>query len=734
MNGKSSKFNLFFSELKRRKVTRLATVYAVVGLGIIEAVDVIGGRFLLPEWTIQFIIAITIGGFPIAMLLGWIYDITSKGIQRTRSLSPQQLVSSPRIKWKPSRFSILGLVLLIMLSFTYFTVPRFNAIGFSERDWILIADLENNTQDKIFDNSLLHALTITIDQSKHVNIFPRKRILEVLKRMQIDSIDKLDVPLALEIAERENIKAVLCLTLSELSGTYLLSTRLLDPYTGTSIRSRKAKAISKEKILSELDKLATNVRRDLGESLRKIHQRKVPLPKATTSSLEALKLYSDASNTWSQGNWQEAQALWTRAVELDSGFAWANASLGLAAGWLDSYEAGQKYYERALRQLDRVTERERLWITALAAKGQQGVEAYQIYLQQYPDDRDGWYNLGNALRILGRNEDAIEAYHKSLTIDPMQSWTHTNLGVLYDNLGRIKEAALHFSKAFEINPLEMKSFRGDVNRISGFVLVKQGDIIGAQERFDLLADGDESARASGLRSKALLKMYQGYHSSAIELFKQAVALNQRCGYPLSEYRNRMYICQAYITKSMDHLLAQELAQGQELAEARGWDPYWTTILAIRLLAIGDTLKARAWLDKCIESEIAKENYSWPVELLRGEIALAEGNFSEAVSYLELANQMLNSDKSLVKEALGRAYHANGQFDQSVAMFIEAIRLKGLGKESQEPWILSHYRLGLILEEMGEIDMSRVYLEKFLELWGEGDEDLLGVADARRRIK
>ena len=102
----------------------------------------------------------------------------------------------------------------------------------------------------------------------------------------------------------------------------------------------------------------------------------------------------------------------------------------------------------------------------------------------------------------------MEAYQQSLALDPMHVWCHVNLGVGYDYLGQIKEAAIHFEKAFQINPAEMESWSGDVNRISGFVLVKLGDITQAIERFELLSDGEEGARANGLRSRALLKMYR----------------------------------------------------------------------------------------------------------------------------------------------------------------------------------------------------------------------------------
>ena len=115
MPEKKSKLSIFFAELKRRKVTRLATVYTVVGIGVIEISDIIGGRFLIPDLVIQLIIVLVIIGFPVAITLGWIFDITSKGIQRTESLTPQQQTSLPSLTWKPSWFTIIGFVIIVFV-------------------------------------------------------------------------------------------------------------------------------------------------------------------------------------------------------------------------------------------------------------------------------------------------------------------------------------------------------------------------------------------------------------------------------------------------------------------------------------------------------------------------------------------------------------------------------------------------------------------------------------------
>ncbi|UCG88555.1 MAG: tetratricopeptide repeat protein, partial [Gemmatimonadota bacterium] len=652
-------------------------------------------------------------------------EVTRSGVRRP-------IVPRGRLLWRFAT-AVAAVVGLVVVGLVVAVRSSEGSIDFEERDWILIADPENNTGDDVFDRSLLHAVGVALDQSQYVNVYPRNRVREVLLRMQRDSVPQIDTELAFEIAERENIKAVLGLTISELGGSYLLSTSLLDPSTGATVRSRQAEAAGKHQVLDVLDELATGVRQDLGESLRQIQQRAVPLPAATTSSLEALKLYADGSVAWSQSRWQEARSLWTRAVELDSGFAWANASLGLAVGWLEDAQAAQIHYDRALSQLDRVTEKERLWISALAAPTQEAVDAYQTYLQQYPDDADGWYNLGNTLRFVGRTEEAMEAYQRSLAIDSMRSWVHINLGVGYDALGRFEDAATHFEKSFAMDSAGTTNWRGDVNRISGFVLVKMGDTARARERFELLLSGDESSRANGLRSLALLEMCSGRHASAVGVLEEAIVLNQQAGAALSEYRNRMYLAQAYSSKGMSAELAEQLTVGETLARQGGWGADWTIHLARHLVGAGDTRRAREWLDSWIRSGAEDGDLRWIVELVKGEITLAEGNPSDAVTALERADRSRLSPNGLVKEALGRAYHASGQLEQSAAAFQEAISLKQLGWEAQEPWVLAHYRLGIVLHEMGEAERARSYLERFLELWGSGDDDLIGLADARRRL-
>ena len=82
MPQKRSKVNRFWQELKRRKVIKVIAMYAATAFIIIEAADNILSRLGLPDWTVTFLIIMLIVGFPITIILSWIFDVTPEGIEK----------------------------------------------------------------------------------------------------------------------------------------------------------------------------------------------------------------------------------------------------------------------------------------------------------------------------------------------------------------------------------------------------------------------------------------------------------------------------------------------------------------------------------------------------------------------------------------------------------------------------------------------------------------------------
>ena len=73
----------FFSELKRRKVYRVAIAYAVAAWLVAQVVTQIFPVFEVSPWALRSMIVLLITGFPIALILAWAFDITPEGIKRT---------------------------------------------------------------------------------------------------------------------------------------------------------------------------------------------------------------------------------------------------------------------------------------------------------------------------------------------------------------------------------------------------------------------------------------------------------------------------------------------------------------------------------------------------------------------------------------------------------------------------------------------------------------------------
>lgn len=70
-------------ELKRRKVYRVALAYGIFASAIIQIGGTILPIFHAPQWTQQVFIVLIATGFPLSLILAWVYDITAEGIQRT---------------------------------------------------------------------------------------------------------------------------------------------------------------------------------------------------------------------------------------------------------------------------------------------------------------------------------------------------------------------------------------------------------------------------------------------------------------------------------------------------------------------------------------------------------------------------------------------------------------------------------------------------------------------------
>jgi hypothetical protein len=90
----------FFAELKRRNVYRVAVAYAVVAWLLIQIATQVFPFFEIPNWVVRLIVLLLALGFPVALVLGWAFELTPEGIKRAEDVPPDKSVAhSTGRKW-----------------------------------------------------------------------------------------------------------------------------------------------------------------------------------------------------------------------------------------------------------------------------------------------------------------------------------------------------------------------------------------------------------------------------------------------------------------------------------------------------------------------------------------------------------------------------------------------------------------------------------------------------------
>ena len=118
-------WNRFIQELKRRNVHRVATVYAITGWIIVEVTDTVFPHLGLSEWLVTALVVVILAGFPVALILSWIYDIGPRGFIKTdKEESSQYSPSTSGHKPFTSNILIVILAILLLGQFIYFGIIR----------------------------------------------------------------------------------------------------------------------------------------------------------------------------------------------------------------------------------------------------------------------------------------------------------------------------------------------------------------------------------------------------------------------------------------------------------------------------------------------------------------------------------------------------------------------------------------------------------------------------------
>ena len=138
----------FFKELKKRNVYKVATAYVVFGWLAMQVLDTMGNNLGWSNEIASWITKVLIAGFPIALVLAWVYELTPQGIKKTGAVQAETSVNK-KVGRRLNQFiiGVLALALCFLLIERLFFASGRTVLTKSEAT-IAVLPFRNDSPDK----------------------------------------------------------------------------------------------------------------------------------------------------------------------------------------------------------------------------------------------------------------------------------------------------------------------------------------------------------------------------------------------------------------------------------------------------------------------------------------------------------------------------------------------------------------------------------------------------------
>ncbi|MGH8087679.1 MAG: putative peptide modification system cyclase, partial [Stenotrophomonas sp.] len=369
------------------------------------------------------------------------------------------------------------------------------AIAFAERDWVVMADMQNLTGNALLDDSLQQAFRISLEQSRYVNVVSDMKVRDTFTRMRVAPRARVDRGLASEVALRDGARAVILPSVAEIGGRLRISIEVIDPSNQSTVYVLARDARNIDGLLASVDNVAIGLRDRLGESQDAIRQASDALPAVTTDDLDALKIYAIGIKAYNEARLDDARAFFEKAVEIDPEFALAYA--GIMRTYVTQSEAdrGEPYLRKAATLRAHLPTRDRLYIDAWTAEfephpSRNAPEKWRVFSQIYPDVVGAQHNYAWAEYVMGNLDASMAAAAQvAASKEPLRY-------IGRDLMGRIHLARGQFGQA--------EAAFADAERTSGALPGRRhAAALAAQGRTDAALDMLQKRAQSGSRDPLL---------------------------------------------------------------------------------------------------------------------------------------------------------------------------------------------------------------------------------------
>jgi tetratricopeptide (TPR) repeat protein len=670
--------------------------------------------------------------------------------------------ASPHVSWKRATrggvYALAGFVVVVVA----FMLLRAFGIGpaaslfasgrLSQRDLLLVSDFNVSRADSSVASVVAEGVRTNLAQSSSITLFNPASVPAALRRMQHAGTDRLDLPLARQLAQREGIKAIVTGDVTGIGGGFVIALRLVSADSALVLAAYQTTVDGPKELVDGIDEVTRKLRGKIGESLRSV-QNSPPLAQVTTASYEALKAFSQATVLADRDNdFGAAVPLLRRAVRVDTGFASAWRKLAVVLNNMHvAPAAADSAIRNAYRFRDRLSENERYLTEAYYFSGgpqldrSKAIQAYQALVDR-GDSIIPLVNMGAVYSSLGqdRKADSLFAIAVRKAPDNMVAVGNLTGGYIAEGRRAAFDSVVAASLARNPNAANLVETIGIADYVFGDDLdhtVRLMDSIrhatpSRPIRFIEAADAASVLAVAGrLRESETMARLSDLTRDSLGPMQPSVADTMDYAVFDAWFRGNPARARARLDAMVAASPITTLAPLDR--------PY--AHLAYAYALTGSVDRAKAMLQAAADLRdpayvTVNANWSWMHAAL-GEIAIAQHRPKDAIAEFRTADTASDGGAAEIppswsKASIGRAFDLAGEADSAIVYYAAYSASRDPLRLMFDPYFRASIekRLGELYEAKGDRAKAIEHLTRFVKLWRRADPELQpAVRDAQQRI-
>jgi TolB-like protein/Flp pilus assembly protein TadD len=441
----------FFEELKRRKVYRVAIAYIVASWALAQGIAQVFPVFDIPNSRIRVVILLLLIGFPIALVLAWIFDITPSGIERT---SRAELAAVPtRRRRNVVWLGVAGIA--ISTAVGLLVLPR--AVARKVDKSIAVLPFENLSDDKenaFFADGIQDDILTNLSKIGELKVISRTSVMPY--RGKATNVR--------EIGRQLGVSNILEGSVRRSGNKVRVNVQLIDANSDEHIW-----ASDYDRDVTDVFAIQTDLAQKISDALQaklspaeksRIERKPTENGEAYLAFVQAHNL-QDAVEDWEK--LKQSEQLYARAIQLDPTFALAIARYSQLESWIvHTFERTTERREKARALARQALQLQPDLPEAHLAMGfslyygdndfEAALKEFEIAQRELPNEAEVYLAIGAIQRRMGKWQESTASLEKAAILNPKDGFVFQNLAFNYQMLRNFDAANKAIERGLKVNP------------------------------------------------------------------------------------------------------------------------------------------------------------------------------------------------------------------------------------------------------------------------------------------